>query len=486
MAMAGPRAKRINIPLRRVAVLCAAMMFAVLANITYIQGFRSADLLADPRNQRLLIARFDHPRGDILARDGTVIARSRRAPGRFEYRRRYPEGELYAPVTGYVSLYGVTGIEQAEDARLSGADPKVRVRSLVKDGTVDGADVRLTIDADAQRAAYEALRGTGSRGAAVALDPATGAILALASYPSFDPNRYTTFDGDQLTRADRRLRADPAHPLLNRALNQNYPPGSTFKIVTAAAALAAGHHVSSTHVASPARMLLPGTATYLRNSGGESCGDGRPSLAYAFQVSCNTTFAGLGLALGQNVLGRQAEAFGFNTDDLAVPLPVSRSVYPSGLDQAQTAMSAIGQHDDRATPLQIALLSAAVANDGTLMRPYLVEEVRLADGSTIQRAEPAEYRATMGADVANQLTAMMVAVTQPGGTGTAAAIPGIAVAAKSGTSETVAGAEDHAVFTAFAPADAPRVAVGVLVEYAGFGGDVAAPIARAILQAALS
>ncbi|MEU4328025.1 peptidoglycan D,D-transpeptidase FtsI family protein [Nonomuraea dietziae] len=475
-----------NIPLRRVALVCAVMMFALLGNVTVIQAFRAQTLNADPRNQRTLIAKFDHPRGRILTADGTVIAGSRRASDAgYRYRRTYPEGNLYAAVTGYASLYTTTGLERAEDARLSGSDARVRVRALVRDGTIEGADVRTTIDARAQRAAYAGLAATGRRGAAVAMDPATGAILAMVSYPSYDPTLYTTFDSEKLARADEQLRQDPGQPLLNRAINQNYPPGSTFKIVTTAAGLTSGRYTPDSQVEAPARMPLPGTSIDLGNAGGEACGDGHPPLAYAFQMSCNTAFARMGIDLGQDVLRRQAEAFGFDDDSLTVPMPVARSVYPAGMDQAQTAMSAIGQFDDRATPLQIAMMAAAVANDGSLMRPYLVEEVRLPDGSVVERAEPSRWRSAMSAQDAGALTAMMVSVTQPGGTGTAAAIPGVEVAAKTGTAENLRGAQDHALFTAFAPAGEPRVAVGVVVERAGFGGDVAAPVARQIMQAVL-
>lgn len=485
--MAGPRAKRINIPLRRVALMCAGMLFLLMANVTYIQAFRADSLNADPRNERRIIARFDNPRGDILTADGTVIARSvRTQDAKYTYRRHYPQAGRYAAVTGHVSLYNATGLESAENAQLSGSDPKVKVRSVVKDGDFGGADLRLTIEARVQEAAYEALRATGRRGAAVAIDPATGAILALVSTPSYDPNAYTTFDSAKLARADSALREDPAEPLLNRALNQTYPPGSTFKVVTAAAALTSGEYTPATQLDAPQRLPLPGTSTTLGNAGGEACGDGRPTLTYAFQISCNTAFATIGLQLGQDVLRDQAEGFGFDAGGLSVPMPVSESVFPKQLDQAQLAMAAIGQYDDRATPLQVAMLSAAVANDGVLMTPYLVDEVRLPDRTLISRADPAEYRTTMGVMEARELTTMMVAVTQPGGTGTGAAIPGVPVAAKTGTSENVPGAADHAVFTAFAPADAPAVAVGVVVENAGSGGAVAAPVARAIMEAALS
>lgn len=483
--MAAPRARRINIPLRHVALVCGAMLFALLGKVTYIQALDADRLNADPRNRQTMIARFAGPRGEILLRDGTVIATSRDGGGAdYRYRRVYPAGPLYAPVTGHISLYGGAGIEKAENAVLSGRDPRVKVRSLVY-GTESGATLKLTIDGRAQRAAYEALRATGLRGAVVAITPATGAILAMVSLPSYDPNLYATFDADRLAGIDRRLQADPGRPLLNRAIQQNYPPGSAFKIVTSAAALTSGRYSPTTKIGAPEALRLPGTDTYLRNSGGTACGDGNPPLAYAFKTSCNTPFAKIGIDLGQDVLREQAEAFGFGADDLTVPMPVARSVYPPEMDRAQTAMSALGQFDDRATPLMIAMISAAVANDGVLMRPYLVEEVRLADGTVIDETEPSRYRQTLDEHEANRLTAMMVTVTRPGGTGTAAAIPGVDVAAKTGTAENAASGQDHAIFTSFAPAADPRVAVGVLVEHGGFGGQVAAPIAKAVMQAVL-
>ncbi|MDP9865626.1 MULTISPECIES: peptidoglycan D,D-transpeptidase FtsI family protein [Streptosporangium] len=483
--MAAPRARRINIPLRRVALMCGAMLFALLAQATHIQAFEADRLNEDPRNPQRRIARFETPRGEILLRDGTVVATSRESgDGTYRYRRSYPWGPLYAPVTGHLSLYGGTGIEAAENAVLSGGDPWVKLRSLV-DGTEGGATLELTIDGRAQRAAYEALRATGLRGAAVAIDPATGAILAMVSFPSYDPNLYTTFDSAELDRVDRRLRSDPGDPLLNRAIQRNYPPGSAFKVVTSAAALISGRYSPTVRVEAPTAFRLPGTGTYLRNSGGTACGDGDPPLAYAFKTSCNTPFAKMGIDLGQDALREQAEAFGFGADDLTVPMPVAESVYPRGMDQAQTAMSALGQFDDRATPLMIAMISAAVANDGVLMRPYLVEQVRLADGAVIDEADPSPYRRTLDEDEADRLTAMMVTVTQPGGTGTAAAVPGVDVAAKTGTAENAASGQDHAVFTGFAPAATPRVAVGVLVEHGGSGGRTAAPVAAAVMRAVL-
>ncbi|GAA2850012.1 penicillin-binding transpeptidase domain-containing protein [Streptosporangium fragile] len=464
--------------------MCGGMLFALLANVTYLQALDSERFAEDPRNQRMMLARFASPRGDILLRDGTVIATSLRAEdGVFRYRRVYPAGPLYAAVTGHFSLYGIAGVERAEDALLSGSEPRVKMHGLM-DGTRGGATLRLTIDRAAQRAAYEGLRGIGRPGAVVAMEPATGAILAMVSYPSYDPNLYVTFDRARLDRVDKRLRADPGDPLLNRAIQRNYPPGSTFKIITGAAALDSGRFGPDTPVSAPAVLRLPGTATYLRNTGGAACGDGTPSLRYAFKLSCNTPFAQIGIDLGQDALREQAERFGFNAD-LDVPMPVARSVYPLGMDRAQTAMSALGQFDNRATPLMITMMAAAVANRGTLMRPYLVEDVRLPDGRVIDETEPAPYRHALRPADADRLAEMMVEVTRRGGTGTAAAVRGVEVAAKTGTAENAASGRDHAVFTGFAPAASPRVAVGVLIEGGGFGGRVAAPVARAVLRAVL-
>ncbi|WP_084960132.1 penicillin-binding transpeptidase domain-containing protein [Thermoactinospora rubra] len=477
--MAGARARRLNVPLRRVAAACAVSLFLLLANVTCLQSFRDDELTSDPRNRRALIARFDRPRGDIRAHGGTVLATSVKTGGTFAYRREYPGGEPYAAVTGHLSLYGAAGLERAEDADLSGSDPKVRVSSLVGVGAARGADLTLTVRERVQRAAYDGLRAAGRPGAAVAVEPVTGAILALVSYPSYDPGGYAVLDSARLAETDARLRGDPAEPLLSRALSRTYAPGSAFKVVTAAAALSSGEYVPGTPVPAPDRLPLPGSEEIVEN--GEPCGDGRPSLAGALALACDTAFASIGLDLGQDVLRDQAEAFGFNAEDLTVPLPVAASVFPPDLDRARTALSAVGRDGDRVTPMMLAMVAAAVANDGVLMRPYLVEEVRLA-GRVLRRAQPGEYRTAMAVETARDLTAMMVVATRPGGAAEAVALPGVAVAGYGGTARD---ASDDAAFTAFAPADAPEIAVGVLVEDAAPAAESAAPIARAMLQAAL-
>ncbi|MFI7128589.1 penicillin-binding transpeptidase domain-containing protein [Nonomuraea sp. NPDC050153] len=494
--MAGTRAERIDEPLRRVARLCAAMLFLLLAHVTVVQAFGSRELNADHRNVRPLIARFEHPRGDILTYEGTPIAVSRpTGGGPYLYRRVYRDGELYAAVTGHMSLYRSTGIEQAQDEVLSGEDPKVKVRSLVRDGAVEGADVRLTISERVQRTAYQELGATGLPGAVVAINPATGAILALATYPTYDPNTLTTFDSGLLLETSRLLRRDPSRPLLNRALNRLYPPGSTFKLVTAAAALASGEYTPTTLVDAPVRLRLPGTPMVLQNAGGGGCGKERPTLTDAFHVSCNTVFANLGLQLGQDLLRDQAEAFGFNAPNLTIPLAATASRYPLAMDRAQTALSAIGHHDSRVTPLMVAMLSAAVANNGILMKPYLVEEVRLADGSVIDRAGPSVYRKAVSPTLAKSLASMMTMAPRAGksaagpkAAGPKAAGPKVAgskVAAGIVMSEVIPGTDDHALVTAFAPADAPEVAVGVVLERPGTRADTVTAIARAVIEAAL-
>lgn len=458
-----------NIPLRRVSVTCAALLFVLLAHVTHLQAFGRRDLVADHRNERALLARYAHPRGDILTYDGRLLATSAATgTGPYRHRRVYTGGRMYAPVTGHFSLHRATGIERAEQAVLSGADPKIRVRALVGDGPPAGADVRLTIRHRVQWAAYQGLARAGRPGAAVAIDPATGAILALAGYPSYDPAGYTAQDAAAVRAADQVLRGDPARPLLNRALHGTYPPGPAFEVVTAAAALASGEYTIASPISARAGQAAP-PLSRPAGQGERPCGNGRPTLAHAFRLSCGAAFATLGVQLGQDLLRDQAEAFGFNATDLAVPLRVAASTFPAGLDRPGAALSAAGVHGG-ATPLMIAMLSAAVANGGVAMRPYLVQEVRLPDGSIINRADPAPYRTAVPPALAGQLTVLMATATRPG-----LALEGVEVAAKSSPT----------VVTAFAPATAPEVAVGVVLE-PGMGPARAAPVARAILQAALS
>ena len=487
-----------NKALLRLSIACLAMFVLLLINVNYLQAFESSSLATKPGNIRVFNQQFQYQRGSILAtgdNGDTKIAESRLTKGHAGiYQRFYPDGPAYAPVTGYDSIYGATGIEAAENNDLSGTAPSLEVHNLVSLITGKpklGATVALTISPRAQTAAYQALAQSGHSGAVVAIDPQTGAILAMASFPTYDPNGYATLSGTKLNKVDAANRANPSEPLLNRAVEQSYPPGSTFKIITSAAALSTGK-VASQNATLPAPNSLPlGNGNTLINDGGETCGDGNPPMIQAFWLSCNTAFGKLGQQLGGATLVKYANLFGANSSTLKVPLPVAASVIPTETDPAFEAFAAIGQHDDQVTPLQEAMIAATIANHGTLMTPYLVKQVIAPDGSTVQNASPTELSQAVTPAVASQIQAMMVQVTQnPAGTAYATAnssVAGVEIAGKTGTAQNGINNSglDDAVFTSFAPASNPQIAVGVIVKGGGFGADAAAPIAVKVIQAYL-
>jgi peptidoglycan glycosyltransferase len=474
-----------NRSLRRVAVAALVMFVALLVNANVVQVGQAESLKNNPDNHRILYSEYSHRRGAIVV-DGHAVALSKRVHDQYKYLRTYPGGAVYAPVTGYYSFnYGSTGIESAENEILSGDSDKLFVRRLsdyFTGRTPQGGAVALTISDKAQQAAYQAL--AGKRGAIVALDPRTGAILALATAPSYDPSVLASHKFGAVTRAYRQLARDPGNPLLNRATSQTYPPGSTFKVVTTAAALSSGDFTPSSQLPAPNQLSLPQTTHKLQNFEGEQCNGGRDiSLADALRISCNTAFGGLGLRLGQSEIRKQANAFGFDRS-LSIPMGVARSVYPDNLSRPEVAFSAIGQDSDAVTPLQMAMVAAGVANGGVVMAPYLVAKTLAPDLSTLSTANPREFSRATSPTVASQLTRMMQAVVSSG-TGTAAQIPGVDVAGKTGTAENQPGQPTHAWFIGFAPAQNPRVAVAVLIEHGGVGGVTAAPIARQVMQAVL-
>jgi penicillin-binding protein A len=484
-----------NRALLRLSLACLAMFVLLLLNVNYVQAFEAGSLASKPLNTRTFDQQFQYQRGSIVA-GGVKIAESRQIKGTNEYQRYYPFGATYAPVTGYDSIFGATGIESAENKELAGTDPRLAVHNLI--GLLTGkpklgATVYLTINPAAQQAAYQALKNDGGHdAAAVAIDPSTGAILALASYPSYNPNVYTTLDGTKLDKIDLALRKDPAQPLLNRALSATFPPGSSFKVITSAAAFSTGKVANpQSTVPAPTSLALPGTTHVLINDGGETCGDGHPPIIVAFTLSCNTAFGALGMKLTGPVLRSYANDFGFNNPNLTIPLPVTPSVFPHVTDPALTAYSAIGQFDDAETPLQEAMVAAAIANNGTLMTPYLVQQVQAPDLTPIQNASQSVLSHPVSSQVAGYVRQMMVQVTSnASGTAYATANPqkaGVLIAGKTGTAQNGinnTGLND-AVFTCFAPAYSPRIAVGVIVKGGGFGADAAAPIAVAIIRAYL-
>jgi peptidoglycan glycosyltransferase len=477
-----------NKPIRRVAFVAMIMFALLLANGTYMMIFRQESLAAQPQNRRVRDAEFAQNRGAILAANKTEIAKTVPSKDRFKFQRVYPDGELYAPITGFFSYdRASSALESTYNSQLAGTDDALFVRRLVDlatNRTPEGASVQTTIVPKIQKAAADALGN--QKGAVVALDPKTGAVLALVTSPTYDPNDIANHDIEAAGKAYDRLASDPQHPLSNRAAREIYPPGSTFKLVTAAAALTDGKTPDST-VESPDRLKLPNTRTFLPNS--TNCGGTEITLTQALKVSCNTAFANLGLELGQDKLREQAQAFGFDQRHLADLRGVA-SQFPDELNKAQLALSSIGQYDVAASPLQMAMVSAAIANDGVLMDPYVVSNVRANDLKQIETHEPQVLSKAMTPENAKELQQMMLAVVSEG-TGHNAQIPGVEVAGKTGTAQSDPKRKPFAWFTSFAPVDDPKVAVAVIVEDADIprndiaGGRVAAPIARAVMEAAL-
>jgi penicillin-binding protein A len=487
----------VNGPIRKVAAGCMLLVFLLLANITYVQAIRADELNSRSDNRRVLLDEYAKERGPILVGDEPV-ALSVETDDEFAYLRQYPVPLVYAPATGYYSsVFGRSAVERSENDILSGNDDRLfarRLVDLVTNREQRGGTVKLTLNPAAQQAAYDALGD--NKGAVVALDPRTGAILAMVSKPSYDPNPLASHSVEEQQAAWQVLQEDPEKPTLNRAIAQTLPPGSVFKIVTAAAALESGRYEPDSLIPGPAEYDLPQSTVDLPNQSGEPCGSGPEeltTLANALRVSCNTAFAYLGNDLGDDALREQAERFGYNSEPLTdEDLNAATSIFPAELDAPQTALAAIGQFDVRATPLQIAMVSAGIANDGTVMNPYLIEELRDPDRvKVLERTEPEELSRAVSTETAQELTAMMVEVVE-NGTGQNGQLEGIQVAGKTGTAQTTAERPPYAWFTSFAPADDAQIAVAVVIEEAPdtarddiAGGRLAAPVAKAVMEAVL-
>jgi peptidoglycan glycosyltransferase len=482
-----------NGPLRRLSVVVAVLFVALFASATNIQFVQAGSLAAAPGNARTLYKQYSRERGPIVA-GKSVLATSRPVNDLYRFVRRYPDGRLYAPVTGYYgTVFGsATGMEAAEAAYLNGTADQLfyrRISDLLTGRQPKGASVEVTVDPAVQKAAYDALGN--QRGAVVALDPRTGAILAMVSKPSFDPNALSSHSRTKAQRAYDRLLKDPDRPLDNRAIaGRLYPPGSTFKVITSAAALSGGQYTPDSLLPGPAELDLPQTSVTLPNNDRRPCGpNDQVRLLDALRISCNTAYGSLGMSLGEPALRQQAAKFGFGRT-LQVPLTVTPSSFPRTASPAQVAQAAIGQFDVRVTPLQVAMVAAGIANGGVVMQPYLVKRIRSSDLDTVSETSPTQFSTAVTPEVAAQLTTMMEAVVADG-TGSKAQISGVRVAGKTGSAQTAEGAAPLAWFTSFAPADDPKVAVAVVVEDGGnlgdeaSGGRVAAPVARAVMEAVL-
>lgn len=483
-----------NGPLKKTAVACLLMFGLLMLNVNYLQGVRAEELNADARNSRNFFARYEVERGRITAGD-KVLAESVDTGGRFRFTREYPEGELYAHVTGFFAPESATSIESARNRLLDGSSPDLLIRrgiDLITAKTTKGASVDLTIVPAAQEAAFEALRASGKRGAVVALAPKTGAVLAMVSLPTYDPNELAKPDKEEVNKAYQKLtESNTGSPLLNRTIDRTYPPGSTYKVVTAAAFLEDDDSRGpQTVVDAPQVLDLPNTTADLPNYGGAACGVGQVPLVFALERSCNTPFGKIGMELGFDAMNDQARKFGVG-EPLEIPMGVAQSSFgqEEDYDAAAIAQASIGQRDNQMTPLEMAMIAAGIANDGVVMKPYLVNRVADAEGVEVETADPEELSEATSPDTARKLRDMMISVVQ-NGTASAAQIPGVAVGGKTGTAETAQGQAPHAWFISLAPADDPKVAVAVIVESGSAGNDVsggrtAAPIAKAVMEAVL-
>ncbi|MBP8533605.1 penicillin-binding protein 2 [Streptomyces sp. MK37H] len=483
-----------NKPLRRIAIFCGLLVLALLVRDNWIQYVQADELKNHDGNHRVLIARYSQPRGNIIV-DGQPITGSAETNGiDFKYKRTYKDGPMWAPVTGYASqAYDANQIEKIEDGILTGNDDRLffnRTIDMITGKKQKGGDVITTLNRKAQEAAFKGLGD--KKGAVAALDPRTGKILALASTPSYDPSKIAgATSKDKEAWLGLQPKTDKDNPMLNRALRQTYPPGSTFKVVTAAAALENGKYTDiDAPTNSPDPWKLPLSTQPLPNEGNIPCKNA--SLRQALRYSCNTVFGKLGDDLGKEKMREQAEKFGFN-ETVDTPVRAYASVYPEDMDRPGNAMSSIGQFDNRATPLQMAMIASAVANDGKLMKPYMVDSLRAPNLNTIEQTDPEQMSQPLSSENAQKLQSMMETVVKEG-TGTSAQIPGVTVGGKTGTAQHgVANSKNpYAWFISYAKGDdGSPVAVAVVIEGSNTlrgdiaGGKLAAPIAKSVMQAVL-
>lgn len=481
-----------NKPIRRVSVFCLVLVLALMIRVNYVQGVQASSLDKNTNNKRGLIEAYSFPRGQIIV-GGKPVTKDIEVDGNtYKYKRGYTDGPVYAPVTGFSSqVYGSNLLENVENPILSGNDSRLFIRNtldLITGKPKQGGDVVTTIDPKVQQAAYTAFTSAGKKGAAVALDPTTGAILGLVSVPSYDPS---TIAGSDNQAAWTSLNADKSQPMLNRALRQTYPPGSTFKLVTSAAALENGVITDiNAKTDSPDPYTLPQTTTPLHNEAGDNCLN--VSMNDALKVSCNTVFAKIGDEVGNDKMAAEAAKFGFNSSSLTIPVGVTKSNYDTSINRPSNALSSIGQFDTRATPLQMAMVAAAIANNGTLMKPYLVAQERSANLDVIDTTKPTVLSQATTPQVAQEIQTMMVNVVQ-NGTGTPAQISGATVGGKTGTAQHGENNSDnpYAWFVSYAKMGDKQVAVAVVVEDSNAqrdeisGSGLAAPIAKKMMEAAL-
>ncbi|MGO4457603.1 peptidoglycan D,D-transpeptidase FtsI family protein [Streptomyces sp. M-16] len=482
-----------NKPLRRISLFCGLLVLALLIRTNWLQYVQAEDLSTRKENRRVQIAQYATERGNIIVQGQPITGSAVTDGSDYKFKRTYLDGPLWAPVTGYASqAFGSTQLESLDDGILTGNDDRLffdRTIGMFTGEKKQGGNVVTTLNAAAQKAAYEKL-GT-KKGAVAAIDPRTGAILALVSTPSYDPS---TFAGNSKTdeKAWVALKDSEDKNLVNRALRETYPPGSTFKVVTAAAALENGV-VSDINAPTdtPEPYILPGTKTPMVN---HASGCEKATLNFALQVSCNSVFANMGDKVGRDKMVETAQKFGFNNDKIDIPVRAFASVYDKTMGKDGNAQSSIGQFNTAATPLQMAMVTAAIANDGKLMKPYMVEQLTAPNLDTIEKHEPQEMSRPVSPANAQKIQQMMVNVVE-NGTGTTAKIKGVTVGGKTGTAQhgEKNAKRPYAWFISYAenPDGTSPVAVAVVIEDSAAdreditGGGLAAPVAKAVMEAVL-
>ncbi|AZQ72490.1 MULTISPECIES: peptidoglycan D,D-transpeptidase FtsI family protein [Streptomyces] len=479
-----------NKPVRRIAIFCGLLVLALMIRDNWIQFVQADELKTNKHNRRITIARYSQPRGNIIV-DGQAITGSQETGGiDFKYKRTYKNGEMWAPVTGYSSqVFDANQIEKLEDKVLTGDDDRLffnRTVDMITGKGKKGGDVITTLNTKAQEAAFKGLGD--KKGAVAAIDPRTGKILALASTPSYDPS---TIAGARDSKAWNALTADKNQPMLNRALKQTYPPGSTFKVVTAAAALENGLYKDvDTKTDSPLPWILPDTRVELQNEGNIPCKDA--SLRVALQWSCNTVFGKISADLGNKKMIDEANKFGFNKP-VDTPVRAVPSIFPKD-NRPQNAMAGIGQASNRVTPLQMAMVASAVANNGKLMEPYMVDKLRAPNLNVIEHHQPKQMSQPMSAETAQKLQSIMETVVEQG-TGKKGQISGVKVGGKTGTAQHGVdnSGNPYAWFISYAKTDkGSPVAVAVVIEGSDTvrddiaGGELAAPIAKNVMEAVIN
>lgn len=491
-----------NRQLKAVTRVIFGLFIVLFFSVTMIQYVAADDLRANEHNQRTAKNSYRIERGSILV-DGDPVAFSTPTDDDFRFMRQYSNGPLYASITGYFSrTQGMTGLESAMNQDLSGTGNAQFFTRIVRTLTgvePQGSSVETTISAKVQQAAADAM--TGFDGAVVAIEPSTGKILALYSTPSFDPSVLSSNDDASIIANYRKLMADPQQPLINRAISGDlYHPGSTYKLLVAAAALESGAATAETQFDNPAALPLPQSNAVMQNASRTTCGaEPKVSLQQALVYSCNIPIAELAMGMDRDAVPKMAKAFGFE-HDFSIPLTVTPSVAPAPLDAAQVALSSIGQLDVRATPLQMAMVAAGIANGGSVMSPQLVNRVITPDLRTEQEFSPQEFSKPISVATATALTGMMEhVVADADGTGHLASIPGVRVAGKTGTAENgldANGAERPYTlwFTGFAPVENPKVAIAVVIAngggeaygYQGSSYDLPTKVGKQVMEAVLN